>query len=78
MNDEAAAQEDASRIKRLGGPAKLADLLGYDKQGGTQRVHNWIDRGIPSAVKVARPDLFLVPLDSLPAVEQAEAAKAVA
>jgi hypothetical protein len=46
-------------IDGLGGPAKVAELLGYDKHGGTQRVHNWIARGIPPKVKLERPDLFL-------------------
>ena len=50
---------DKLLIKALGGPAKVAELLGYDKDGGVQRVHNWVTRGIPSRVKVARPDLFM-------------------
>ena len=51
--------EDAALIDVLGGPAKLAELLGYDKQqGGVQRVHNWRARGIPAKVKLERPDLF--------------------
>ncbi|MGE0349838.1 hypothetical protein [Hydrogenophaga sp.] len=51
---------DAGLIKDLGGPAKLAEILGYDKAaGGVQRVQNWTTRGIPAAVKVQRPDLFL-------------------
>lgn len=51
---------DAKLIEDLGGAAKVAELLGYDKtQGGIQRVHNWISRGIPPAVKLQRPDLFL-------------------
>lgn len=51
---------DASLIKDLGGPAKLAETLGYDKAaGGVQRVQNWTTRGIPAAVKVQHPDLFL-------------------
>jgi hypothetical protein len=50
---------DEEIIKSLGGPAKVAELLGYEKDGGTQRVHNWIARGIPSHVKVERPDLFM-------------------
>lgn len=53
---------DAELIKQLGGPTKLADLLGYDKaSGGVQRVQNWMTRGIPAAVKVQRPDLFMRP-----------------
>lgn len=51
---------DAQLIANLGGAAAVAELLGYDKtDGGRQRVHNWIKRGIPSRVKVERPDLFL-------------------
>lgn len=50
---------DEEIISDLGGPAKVAELLGYDKQGGTQRVSNWITRGIPARVKVERPDLFM-------------------
>lgn len=48
---------DARLIDALGGPAKLAALLGFDR-GGVQRVHNWRTRGIPAKVKLARPDLF--------------------
>lgn len=55
-----AMNDDAEIIKALGGPAKVAELLGYDKDsGGTQRVHNWLARGIPPKVKLERPDLFL-------------------
>lgn len=50
---------DAQLIEQLGGPAKVADLLGYDKDGGVQRVHNWITRGIPAKVKLDHPHLFL-------------------
>jgi len=52
------AMTDAELIKELGGPAKLAKRLGYD-QGGVQRVQNWVKRGIPPAVKVQHPSLFL-------------------
>lgn len=50
---------DKKLIEDLGGPAKVAELLGYDKHGGVQRVQNWITRGIPPKVKLERPDLFL-------------------
>lgn len=50
---------DAELIQSLGGPAKVADLLGIDKNGGVQRVFNWLSRGIPPKVKLERPDLFL-------------------
>jgi hypothetical protein len=58
--------DDRTRIDRLGGPAKVAELMGYDKDGGTQRVHNWLARGIPPKVKLERPDLFLAPLPDAP------------
>jgi hypothetical protein len=51
---------DKEIIEALGGPTKVAELLGLDKgKGGVQRVHNWIERGIPAKEKLARPDLFL-------------------
>ncbi|MFN3375222.1 MAG: hypothetical protein ACK40S_01545, partial [Burkholderiaceae bacterium] len=43
----------------LGGPSKVAELLELPKKGGQQRVQNWLVRGIPAQVKVARPDLFM-------------------
>lgn len=53
---------DRELIDRLGGPAKVAELLGFDKtKGGVQRVHNWKERGIPPAIKLAHPDIFLNP-----------------
>lgn len=51
--------DDKALIESLGGPAKLAETLGYEKEGGIQRVQNWLTRGIPAAVKLERPDLFL-------------------
>lgn len=50
---------DADLIRKLGGPTKVANLLGLPKFGGAQRIQNWMARGIPSAVKVQRPDLFM-------------------
>jgi hypothetical protein len=51
---------DATLIAELGGPAKVAELLGYDKSaGGIQRVHNWRTRGIPPGVKLKHPEVFL-------------------
>lgn len=38
----------------------MAQLLGFEK-GGVQRVQNWIERGIPSQVKVEHPEIFIVP-----------------
>nr|WP_261547322.1 hypothetical protein [Burkholderia multivorans] len=60
MDKLARIEADRITIARLGGPARVAELLGYEKHlGGTQRVCNWLARGIPAAVKVERPDLFL-------------------
>lgn len=39
-------------IKALGGPSKVAELLKLDGKHPTQRVQNWIERGIPAAVQV--------------------------
>jgi hypothetical protein len=51
---------DAVVIHSLGGPAKVAELLGLDKQqGGVQRVSNWLKRGIPASVKVEHQSIFL-------------------
>lgn len=65
--------DDKSLIERHGGATKLAALLGYKTAGGVQRVHNWTLRGIPSKVKLERPDLF-PPQKRLAAAEAAEAA----
>lgn len=52
--------EDKKIIISLGGPAKVAELLGLNKStGGVQRVQNWMTRGIPAKEKLKRPDLFL-------------------
>jgi len=49
-------------IDALGGPALLAERLGFDPaRGGTQRVHNWRTRGIPAAVRLAHPEIFALP-----------------
>ncbi|AYM76936.1 hypothetical protein D9M09_14850 [Janthinobacterium agaricidamnosum] len=45
-------------IESLGGATKLAERLGYDKQGGVQRVQNWTVRGVPPKVQLAHPEIF--------------------
>lgn len=52
-------QTDADVISALGGPSKVAELLEMDKRGGAQRVQNWISRGIPAAIKVKYPEIFM-------------------
>ncbi|AVR22833.1 hypothetical protein L0Z13_06905 [Burkholderia multivorans] len=72
MDKSAHIQTDRRTIERLGGPAKVAELLGYEKHlGGTQRVCNWLVRGIPAAVKVERPDLFMANLVAANSQDQA-------
>ncbi len=52
---------DKKIIEKLGGAARVAVLLGYDKRrGGVQRVHNWMSRGIPAKVKLEHQDIFNV------------------
>jgi hypothetical protein len=51
-------ESDKELIARLGGPTTVAELLGYNKHGGVQRVQNWITRGIPAKVKLANPSIF--------------------
>jgi hypothetical protein len=51
---------DLEIIEYLGGATELAKLLGLDKKrGGIQRVHNWKKRGIPPAIKLKYPTIFL-------------------
>ena len=59
FNGGMSKKTDADLIRRLGGPTKVACLLSLPKFGGAQRVQNWMARGIPAAVKVERPDLFM-------------------
>lgn len=49
---------DAQIIDELGGPAKVAELLGFKTDIGTQRVHNWKARGIPAAIRLKHFDIF--------------------
>lgn len=50
---------DRALITELGGPSQVAKLLGFKKAGSVQRVQNWIVRGIPPAIKLAHPHVFL-------------------
>ena len=50
---------DTQLINDLGGPTKVAAMLGIDKPCSVQRVQNWLTRGIPAQVKVNYPHLFL-------------------
>nr|DAY13519.1 MAG TPA: Putative antitoxin of bacterial toxin-antitoxin system, YdaS/YdaT [Caudoviricetes sp.] len=48
--------DDRKIIISLGGPTKIAKILGCSPQ----RVQNWIYRGIPARVKLEYPELFQV------------------
>ncbi len=50
-------EADAARIRELGGPTRVAILLKLDKNGGTQRIQNWLTRGIPAEMKLLHPVL---------------------
>lgn len=47
---------DWALVMAAGGPEKVAELIASES---LQRVLNWRRRGIPPAVKLQRPDLFL-------------------
>ncbi|MCX0345938.1 hypothetical protein NVV27_09400 [Acinetobacter radioresistens] len=47
---------DQETIVSLGGPAKVAQLLGFSNR---QRVQNWMVRGIPAKIKLEYPHIFL-------------------
>lgn len=49
---------DKAVIAALGGPAELARKLGFKAPGSVQRVYNWLDRGIPAAVRLQHMSLF--------------------
>ncbi len=58
MKDKTIIRQDAKLIEALGGPVKLAAILGYKGQGGIQVCRNWKTRGIPADVKLANLKLF--------------------
>ena len=50
---------DAKIIQALGGQAEVARKLELDTtKGGVQRVHNWMTRGIPPAIRLAHLNIF--------------------
>lgn len=55
-------EKDAELINTLGGPPRVAEILGYKKRGGVQRVQNWKVRGIPPSIKVKYPYIFMLEL----------------
>ena len=70
-----AGMTDSELIRHLGGPTKVAELIGFDKTaGGVQRVQNWITRGIPPRVKLQHPGVFLTAAANAPASPEKQAA----
>lgn len=69
---------DAELISGLGGPSKVAELIGLSKKGGAQRVQNWLSRGIPARIKVKHPALFMPELAQAPATIEPKAIESVA
>ena len=49
---------DKEIIDRLGGIAKVAELLAFKKPQGSARVRHWLKRGIPAKIKLAYPHYF--------------------
>jgi hypothetical protein len=56
MTTKEQIQADGELIAQLGGASALARQLGFKSK---QRVHNWFKRGIPPAVKLTFPKIFL-------------------
>lgn len=54
--------KDKDLIKSLGGPTKVARLLGYEGAKGVARVAMWCRRGIPAKVKLEHIGLFVRPM----------------
>ena len=60
MSKSEKIRQDKELINLLGGPAKLAKLLNFEKSGSVQRIFNWTVRGIPPAIKLEYQKIFLV------------------
>lgn len=68
---QGAFMTDKQLIEQLGGAAAVARILNFKALGGTQRVQNWKTRGIPAAIKVAFPHIFM----ATPAANKSQAKK---
>lgn len=71
-------EKDAELINTLGGPPRVAELLGFEKHGGVQRVQNWTVRGIPANIKVQFPAIFMPELAQAAAHQPQPATASVA
>lgn len=48
-------------IDQLGGPTRVAELLGIKgSPGAVQRISNWRKRGVPAKVLLTHPEVFNV------------------
>lgn len=50
--------KDAEIISHFGGPAALARRIGLTDRYATQRVSNWVKRGIPAAIRLKYRSIF--------------------
>ena len=60
-------EADRKLIASYGGATRLARLLNIPGTHPVQRVQNWTQRGIPPAVKVQFPHIFMPELAQAPA-----------
>lgn len=51
---------DSELIQALGGPTRVAELLGLSDRGAIQRVSNWKRRGIPPRMRLDHPRVFAI------------------
>jgi len=51
--------KDCEIIEFYGGSKALCKLLGLEGQHSEIRVHQWKKRGIPAAIKLKYPEIFL-------------------
>ena len=66
---------EINEIDRLGGPTKVADLLGWKGQpGAVQRISNWKVRGIPPRILLKYPEIFSGATDGLKRLESSSEA----
>lgn len=69
------AMTDAELIDDLGGPSRVAELLGLTERGAVQRISNWKRRGIPSRVLLEHSGVLVRrPAATAPAEEVRDAA----
>mgnify|MGYP000942257663 CR=1 FL=1 len=75
---------DAALVDHLGGPAALADQLGFTGSSRVQRIQNWKYRGIPEVIRLRHREIFEAAeaqladqanrVDAVPTVELGKAA----